>query len=67
MHKHGVAKARKAYISGKIDLATFEEAVEDRLTGSSYQHDVRIDGFLRPSATTDSPAPYAYGDEADDE
>lgn len=57
--RHGVQLAKQAYVDGKIDLATLEQALEDRLEGPPYNHDRRIDGYVPADVRGDTdPEPY---------
>lgn len=56
----GVKMAKKAYVSGNINLKTLERALEDRLVGNRYSHDARIDGHIPRSARGDDYSPHSY-------
>jgi hypothetical protein len=59
-HNTGISLAKKAYRNGQIDETELELALEDRLTGSSYKHDPRIDGHLPGDIAPDQS--FRYGD-----
>lgn len=56
----GVRLAKKAYVNGNIDLETLERALEDRLVGSSFSHDARIDGHIPPNCRGEGHTPHSY-------